>query len=222
MSEKPRRLHRVSASNETLICFAVKEEARPFQKLSSGLAVRTLVTGMGAANAERALTRELDTRHSRLVISAGFAGGLSPELAAGTVIFSSDAEHLAQACRQSGALRARFHCAQHVATTVAEKRRLREETGADAVEMESGIIERLCGERRIVHATVRVLLDAAGEDLPLDFNALMNARHELAPGKLAMALVKRPRKVFALLGLQKRSAAAAWALARVLMRVIEA
>lgn len=222
MSEKPRRLRRVSASNEILICFAVKEEAGAFHRLSRGLAVRTLVTGMGGLNAARALKSELDQAPRRRVISAGFAGGLSPELAAGAVIFSSDSADLAQACKQSGALPARFHCAQRVATTAEEKRAVRQQTGADAVEMESGVIERICRERGLAHATVRVILDAAEEDLPLDFNALMNAKQELVPGKLAMALIKRPWKVLALLRLQKRSAAAALALGRVLVRVIAA
>jgi len=212
----------VSASSQTLICFAVKEEAQPFLRLGRGLAVRTLVTGMGGANAERMLKRELDQAPPGRVTSAGFAGGLSPEFSAGTVIFSSDSPDLAQTCKRSGALPARFHCTQRVATTAAEKRALREQTGADAVEMESGIIDMLCRQRGIAHGTLRVILDAANQDLPLDFNALMNADQELAAGRLAMALAQRPWKVFALLRLQRSSAAAAKALARVLVRILQA
>lgn len=184
--------------------------------------MRTVVTGMGASNAERALRRELSQALPQRVISAGFAGGLSLELAPGTVIFSSDNEDLARACKKSGALPARFHCAQRVATTANEKRALRQQTGADAVEMESGIIDLMCKEKGIPHSTVRVILDTANQDLPLDFNALMNAKQELASGKLAMALAQQPWKIPALLRLQRRSAAAASALARVLVLVIEA
>jgi nucleoside phosphorylase len=177
---------------------------------------------MGGANAERALKRELAQARPRWVISSGFAGGLAPELRAESVIFSCEDASLARACKQAGALPARFHCAQRVATTAGEKRALREQTGADAVEMESGIIGRVCAGPGVVHATVRVILDTANEDLPLDFNALMNAEQALASGKLALALGRRPWKVGALLQLQRRSEAAALALATVLARLAEA
>src|SRR5262249_4046001 len=128
---------------------------------------------------------------------------------------------LAHALQKSGAQSAAFHCAGHVATTAREKRVFREQTGADAVEMESGIVCRFCSQQGIPSAIVRVILDTALEDLPLDFNALMNSRQELAPGKLALALAKQPQKIVELLRLQRRSAAAARALARVLTRVVE-
>jgi nucleoside phosphorylase len=176
---------------------------------------------MGQANAERAIKAELARGRPRRVLSAGFAGGLAPDLNMGTVLFSSDNTELAGALRTAGALPARFHCAERVATTTQEKRLLLQQTGADAVEMESGIICNYCSEQGIPNAIVRVILDIATEDLPLNFNALMNARQELAPGKLAAALLKQPQKVPGLLGLQRRSAAAARALAEVLTRVVE-
>jgi hypothetical protein len=139
----------------------------------------------------------------------------------GTVLFSSSDDELARCLRSAGALPARFHCAERVATTAREKRALHEQTGADAVEMESAIICSVCGRQGIPNATVRVILDIATEELPLDFNVLMNARQELAPGKLALALLRQPQKIPALLRLQRRSAAAAGALAKVLTRAIE-
>ena len=52
---------------------------------------------------------------------------------------------------------------------------------------------------------MRVILDTANEDLPLDFNQLMTADQKMSYGKLALALVKSPGKVGALLRLQKQS-----------------
>jgi nucleoside phosphorylase len=198
-----------------LVCFAVKEEAQCFTPADG---VRVLVTGMGKENSESRFRELLKISRPSVVLTCGFAGGLNPNLGKGTVIFSSDAG-LREELLAAGAQAVRFHCADRVATTAEEKRRLAKETGADAVEMESEIIRRICAESAIPSATVRVVLDTASEDLPLDFNALMTASKKMNFLKLALALLKSPGKIPALLKLQKQSHAAAMTLAQVLNRV---
>jgi hypothetical protein len=68
---------------------------------------------------------------------------------------------------------------------------------------------------------VRVILDTAEEDLPLDFNELMNERQEMSYGKLAVSLVKSPGKIGALRRLQAQSQTAAEELAKVLLKVVK-
>jgi nucleoside phosphorylase len=142
-------------------------------------------------------------------------------LETGTVVFAADeATGLEPALLAAGAKPARFHCADRVAATTGEKRELREATGADAVEMESESICAVCREQRIPCAIVRVILDTAAEDLPLDFNRLMTPDQRLDSAKLALALLKSPGKVNALRRLQRHSTASAEKLARVVATVL--
>jgi hypothetical protein len=173
------------------------------------------------------------------VLTCGFAGGLNPDLKLGDVVFEifprSSRHESAQTetgnqleppyvgCYEklaaAGAKPAKFLCADRIATTVAEKKQLRTETGADAVEMESAAIHAICRERGIPCATVRVISDMANEDLPLDFNALSKPDLSLDYGKLALAIAKSPGKIGALLKLRKQTRFAAARLAEVLFKI---
>jgi len=194
------------------------------------------------------IKEELETPHvvsykPDLVLTCGFAGGLNPELKLGEVIFeipsSSSRRESAQTevgnqlepihvgCYEikdklvaARAKPAKIFCADRIATTVAEKKKLRDETGADAVEMESAAIHVVCRERGIPCATVRVISDTANEDLPLDFNALAKPDKNLDFSKLIWAIVNSPGKIGALMALQKKTKFAAERLADVLEKVI--
>jgi adenosylhomocysteine nucleosidase len=203
---------------KVLVCFAVKEEAGVFQQSVAGRSdIQVILVGMGRRNAERAIRAALAEQPPALVLTCGFAGGLRPDLALGTVVFEADPETgLEPALLAAGAKSARFYCADRVAATVAEKQALRRSAGADAVEMESQIIRSICREQNIPSATVRVVLDTAQEDLPLDFNQVMTADQKMDFAKLIIALAMSPRKLSALIKLRRQSQAAAEKLAQVL------
>ncbi len=211
-----------SEGRKVLVCFAVKEEAGAFLKLVGGIrSVRVILVGMGRRNAERAIRTALAEERPELVLTCGFAGGLRPDLTLGTVVFDAGAETgLEAALLAAGAKPARFHCAERVASTAAEKRALRAATGADAVEMESGTIFAVCREQNIPCATVRVILDTAEEDLPLDFNELMTPEQKLSARRLALALAKSPGKAGELLKLQRKGKGAAGRLGQVLAALL--
>ncbi len=205
-----------------LVCFAVKEEARPFQRACAERAdVRVLLTGMGRVNAENAIRAALRNEKPKLVLTCGFAGGLRPGLEAGAVLYDANGDKdLEQHIETAGARKGRFAFSDRVATTASEKRALWEQTNADAVEMESHSVCAICREHRIPSAIVRVVLDTAEEDLPLDFNKLMTADYRMSYAKLMLALAKSPRSLAGLLRLREESAFAAQKLAAVLTRII--
>ncbi|MBI5772889.1 MAG: hypothetical protein HZA89_03985 [Verrucomicrobia bacterium] len=208
----------MESSGPILVCFAVAEEARPFQKIIAGRGdLHVLVTGMGARRAGAAIQKALAEVRPRGVITSGFAGGLNPDLPRGTVLFDADDNFpLPINLPNSAARPAKFHCAERVASTAAEKLALRRQTGADAVEMESAVIRAACRAAGIPGATVRVISDAADEDLPLDFNRFLTADGGMNYATLAWAVVKSPAKIGELRSFQKRLAYAAEILAQVL------
>lgn len=223
-----------------LVMFAVVQEATPFVRAAAaaGHAVRreepcvataarqwsvgghrVVASGMGATRAVAAARAAMELEEPDWVLTCGFAGGLDPGLRLGYVVHDVDPWFPAGFPEgEAGARPGRFQCSARVAVTRGEKERLRNETGADAVEMESGAIRDLCRARGVPSATVRVVSDEAGEDLPLDFNALMTEAHELHPGRMAWALARDPRKVVELIRFQRRVARASSSLAGFLVR----
>jgi adenosylhomocysteine nucleosidase len=173
-----------------------------------------------------------------LVLTCGFSGGLNPELKLGEVVFEifpgrnrGDETQIKNvletpcivSCEKlvaAGAKPAKIFCADRIATTVAEKKRLRAETGADAVEMESAAIHAVCREHGIPCATVRVISDTASENLPLDFNALAKPDKNLDFGKLFLAIAKSPGKIGTLMELRRKTKFAAENLAEVLVKLV--
>ncbi len=210
-------------SRTSLVCFAVPQEVRPFLTHSSiASSTDVLVTGMGARRAERRFQEALHGATPSIVFTCGFAGALIPSLRVADLVFDAQRTDaaMARALIALGCQPARFYCASRVAVSAAEKRLLRAQSGADVVEMESGVIQRICSERGISCVTLRAVSDTSDEDLPLDFNQLTSADEQLSPWRLALAILKAPQKIPALMKLGANSKRAGEALARVLVQVV--
>jgi adenosylhomocysteine nucleosidase len=212
-----------------LVCFALKEEAAPFRELAARHpGVITLIVGIGRVNAEKSVRSFFEggtPAAPALVLTCGFAGGLNPDLKIGDVVFELAApganyQKLAEGLTAASAKPGKFFCADRIAITAAEKKALRHQTGADAVEMESAAVHAVCAGRGIPCATVRVISDTANEDLPLDFNALAKPDKSLDFGKLFWAVAKSPLKIGALMELQRKTKFAAERLADVLSQAL--
>jgi adenosylhomocysteine nucleosidase len=173
---------------------------RAFQTGSvAGRAVAWCVSGVGSAAAEAA-TRQLIAGHRpRAIVTAGFAGGLDPVLARGSILHASrvvrdgDATvvDMARSGVSSGTLT--IVSVDAVAATVEAKQALAERTGAHAVDMETHAVACVAAQAGLPCHSVRVVSDDAHESLPPEV-----ARFAAAPsplrrlGEVVGAVGRRP------------------------------
>lgn len=148
-----------------------------------------IANGPGPRLVERALDREPDGRPDvERVLSVGFCGALDPALRIGDIVVSGEVP------KGVGAsfVRGDVISVDRVAVTAREKGDLRAATGAAVVEMESSAVARKAREWDVPFGCVRVVSDAAGEDLPLDFNRYRDADGRFERARIALAALGRP------------------------------
>jgi nucleoside phosphorylase len=104
--------------------------------------------------------------------------------------------------------------------TAADKACLRQKLGADAVEMESGVIHQTCLRRKIPCTTVRAISDTAREDLPFDFSKFARPDQSIRIPRLLLALAGSPGKLGPLLRLRRQCIQAADRLAGTLVGLV--
>lgn len=204
-----------------LICFAVPNEAKHFRP-SQTHNQKVIVTGIGSNNARSAINKALSTCKPKLVLTCGYAGGLNPQLKQGEILYDTDVtSRLVAVLNQLGAKPAIFHCSNRIAVTVEEKRTLREQTNADAVEMESGVIRSICSEQSIPAATIRVISDDAAMNLPMDFNCVSKDNGNISYTKLAGTLLRHPGSIPKLMQFQRELEDCSRRLATLLMQLLD-
>jgi adenosylhomocysteine nucleosidase len=124
------------------------------------------------------------------VISTGFCGALDPALRVGDIVVSGDPGGLD--CGPNFA-RGEIVSFDRVAVTAAEKKALREKTGAIAVDMETAEIKHYARQMgRVPFYCIRVVSDTATEDMPLDFNQYRDSNGRFSRTRIALAAMSRP------------------------------
>jgi purine-nucleoside phosphorylase len=207
-----------TTNQEVLVFFALSGEASPFRSWAgTQKSIRIVVTGMGMTQAGEAARKTLETARPTCVLTCGFTGGLNPDLPLNTVVMECDDNFpLQKRMLAGGAFAGRFYCSQVILATSQAKSVLRQKTGADAVDMESEAIRNLCRERSIPSATVRIISDAADQDLPMDFNQFMTRRNTMNYPRLIGSLLRSPGRIPKLLAFQRNLNNSAQLLARFL------
>jgi len=194
---------------------------------TSGLAVEakiaraagfSVVIGAGDRNRTRALVETAAPRTDCLV-SFGIAGGLAPELAAGTVVVSGDVvsergrwavgpdyrARLAEFAREIGAAEGPVFGADSILVTQTEKDRAWATTGALAVDLESEIVASTATSLGIPFIVLRTIADTARRDLPSAALIPLAANGTPHFWRVFAAMLGRPLELARLVGLAQET-----------------
>ncbi|MFM7135472.1 MAG: nucleoside phosphorylase [Planctomycetota bacterium] len=176
-----------------------------------GIRVAWCVAGVGRGAAARAARLLLDGHRPRLLVSAGFAGGLDPMLERGAIVEpasvrgeSETAAPLPLAAPGQGA--ATIVTVDRIVRTPAEKAALAAATEATLVDMETVAVAEVAREAGVPCRSIRVISDAAGDELPPDVTRLIKPQSPLRrAGSLIGMLGRRPRAALDLWQLWERA-----------------
>jgi adenosylhomocysteine nucleosidase len=188
--------------------------------------------GQRAATAAHAL---IDAYRPRLVVSAGFAGGLDPrlqrqDLVAATSLVSAAGDEVALdpavlvpwLDEVQHLHRGRLLTVDRVVRLREEKQQLGLKHDALAVDMETFAVARVCRQRAVDFLAIRAISDAADDELPADIGKLL-AQKSFA-GQLGAALgsiFRRPAAVKDLFNLHQNALASSSRLAEFLGMLIK-
>jgi adenosylhomocysteine nucleosidase len=189
-----------------LVTFARPEESRAFRRRLSeprweqwgrvkiiagriGAAeVACVHTGIGDQAASRVAREVLVAGKCWTIIGAGFAGGLAPALGPGDVVLEDHFEN-------PGGPRRIISRAWPV-ETVEQKAALFQETGAQAVDMETESLHTACRTANVPFMAVRAISDPANEPLPVPFEAWFHMeRQRVRPLALLAWLARHPSRI---------------------------
>jgi adenosylhomocysteine nucleosidase len=193
------------------VVVGLKAEARLVRRLGWTVAIGG-GTATGALSAADALTGQGCTS----LISCGLAGALDPALRPGALIVPSavlagDARHATDPAlsRILGGMSAdTLHGADAIVTDAAAKRALWQQTGAAAVDLESGAVARVAAERGIPFAVLRAICDPAHRTLPPAVQASLDEGGGIALWRVFAALAANPAQLPLLIALAADAAAA--------------
>ncbi len=182
-----------------------------------------LVCGPGRGGIERMAGR-CRIPEGHVVILAGIAGGLNPELETGhslvadAVIDEAGLQRVPplRLDKQGGVI---CTC-DSLCSTPEAKARLRDGTGADAVDMESIYFAKLAEERGWKWGVIRGISDDCSSSLPSNCSTWMDAGGRTRPWKIIQSILADPKISVQLPGLQRSATRAMQAVGASLVQLL--
>jgi adenosylhomocysteine nucleosidase len=225
------------------LLFALTEEIAPTSRLiRSGRAdahVAIVCSGMGSERSAEAAEKiaQVAGPEDQLII-CGFAGGIVEGASPGSILVPGsvidhetgdrhlpDREMIAAASAASApGIEPRtgdLVSVRRVVVTAGDKQSIAEESGAEAVDMETAAAARVASRAGLPWMAVRAITDGIDHDLPLDFNKLSSGGSVTA-GRVAMAAMARPWAIPGLVRLGRNSRVASERLAEFLAALLPA
>lgn len=168
-----------------------------------GRVLAVIVSGVGLDSARRGAARLLDGHRPRVLVSAGFAGALNPELNRNdlaiprAVVNLAGDETIAIDAEWADAVPAirrveKLLLVDRVITEAGEKARLRDEHGADLIDMETFGVAAAARDRGVPFASLRVVSDDARSELPPEIARMLNTSGSYRVGAALRAIWGRP------------------------------
>jgi adenosylhomocysteine nucleosidase len=190
-------------------------------RLARRLGGPVYIGGGTAAGAAAASCRAL-AEAAPALISVGLAGGLDPALRPGDVIVPEAVligAHTLRADPELGRMLGgmtphRIVGAKSIATNALSKQRLRDETGAAALDLESGAVATLATRHGMPFAALRVICDPAERALPPAALVALDRRGAIGLFAVLGSVLAHPAQVPALLALTRDAIMARRALAQ--------
>jgi adenosylhomocysteine nucleosidase len=235
---------------KVLLTFAVEPEFAAFRKLREfetshvgelalhtaqigRAAVDVILTGMGPANATRAVTAALETSAPYTIcICSGFCGGLKAEVQVGDIVAARTVRDgrtnkmvecskglVKHAISDGSTVAKTLISAEEIVATAEGKSRLA--PYAEAVDMESYSVLAAASKARIPGVAIRVVSDRFDQDMPMDFSATVDDAGNVRIGGVIRHMVAHPIQIPALLRLGRESKTAAQGLANFLEAYIK-
>jgi adenosylhomocysteine nucleosidase len=169
-----------------------------------GRRVAMILAGPGQENAARATKILIDGHRPQCVISAGFAGGLSPQLKRndilvverlvnieGSEILIPSPDRWTKAIQPPDVHRGTLLTNNRVVRSPHERQSLHQQYNAMAVDMETFAVAEVCRRRQVPFSAIRVINDTADEVLSKDVEYLLTRKPGAAQWGAALGTVCR-------------------------------
>lgn len=208
------------ASGPVIIAVASHAEARLLPRNATGFRVVRVGPALRSGGA---LADPATLEAAAGLLSFGFAGGLDPALSPGTVILPRqvrtdddrvvgiDSQWHSQVAAELGPYGARCDAAllsvDRVHGSSAQKLALGRSGDAAAVDLESAPLALAAARTHLPFLVLRVVLDAADDELPPDADRLLTADGRARPALALLSLLRAPHRFLLLLRRHRHASA---------------